>query len=415
MPQLVFYRDNIEVLRFPMQDDQIRLGRHPDNDISLPDPHVSRHHAVIIKNGSDYLLRNLSRVGTQIDGKNIDEVSLHDHDCFKMGSWRVLYEESLAHEASKTAWTRSDTTNHASDYYGLVGKSSCMKSVVELIEVASAGPLAVMIQGETGTGKEVVARALHRASQCRGAFVAINCSAISESLIESELFGHERGAFTGAMARHKGAFEQASGGTLFLDEIGELPLSLQPKLLRVLEDGSFRRVGGSDEIHSDARVVAATHRDLHDETKKGRFREDLFYRLMGVPIHLPPLRERAEDIPLLAEHFLHVVTPGKQHKSLSSSALKCLQNYPWEGNVRELKNVLARSILLCRKSVLEAEDIRFLETGRERQKKPFSLEGAEREAIVEALRACHGNKLQAARKLGIAKSTLFRKLKDHHI
>jgi transcriptional regulator with GAF, ATPase, and Fis domain len=230
-------------------------------------------------------------------------------------------------------------------FCGLVGAGGAIQSLFE--KIARYGPTdaPVLVTGETGTGKELVARALHLRSARRArAFVALNCSALNEDLFESELFGHERGAFTGAVGAHRGRFERADGGTLFLDEIGDMPLRVQAKLLRVLEDGVFERVGGEKEIRGDARIVAATNAPLERAVVERRFREDLYHRVAVLRVHVPPLRERVEDLPLLAEHFLRIFADryGRGSKRLSPEAMRLLASYAWPGNVRELRNVLER-------------------------------------------------------------------------
>lgn len=416
MSQLIFYKDGYEVLRYPLSADEVQLGRHPDNDISLPDPEISRHHVRLHRRGDSFQLEDISRNGTRLKGEVVDTALLSDQDVFAIGPWRILYERAGGDSDTETAISAGPASGAQSGregaaFCGMVGASPVMQRVFELIEKAAVSDLPVMIQGETGTGKELVARALHQMSQRSGPFVAINCGAISPNLIESELFGHERGAFTGAVSQHRGAFEQADTGTLFLDEIGELPLELQPKLLRAIEELNFRRVGGSSDLQVNLRIVAATHRELRQEIEAQRFREDLYYRLMGVPIQLPALKERVEDIPVLAAYFLKQVSPGSSRTELSEQALQRLQAHPWQGNIRELKNVLARSLLLGSGSVLSATDIQFLELAPEPV--DTSLAGLERGAIQAAMRAMDGNKKLAAERLGIAKSTLFRKLKEY--
>ncbi len=409
MAHLVFYRDGAEMLRFPLSADEVRLGRHSENDISLPDPEISRFHALLVKQGESYRLENISRIGILINEKPIETHRLEPQDVFCIGRWRILYEMSPTLDDQETKVGSSNDSPKL--FCHMVGESRPMRQLFELIEKGAQSDLPVMIQGETGTGKELVARAIHEKSGRHGPCVALNCGAISPNLIESELFGHERGAFTGAVSQHKGAFEQAEGGTLFLDEMGELPLELQSKLLRVLEDGSFKRVGGTTELKADVRIVSATHRDLQLLVRAGEFREDLFYRLMGLPVILPPLRERGDDINHLAQFFMRENSPVAMHKELSATALARLQSYEWPGNVRELKNVLARSLLLSSGSILEDEDLHFLPTLSKADDR--SLEGREKETIVETLRATAGNKKRAAERLGIAKSTLFRKIKEY--
>ncbi len=246
--------------------------------------------------------------------------------------------------------------------------------------------------------------------------MALNCGAISPELIESELFGHEKGAFTGAHRQHEGAFAQAAGGTLFLDEIGELPLELQPKLLRVLENKTYRRVGGSSELQAQVRVVVATHRDLGARVAAKQFREDLFFRLFVLPVVVPPLRERMEDVPMLAEFFLQEFSGQGARKSLSAAALAKLQSHFYPGNIRELKNVLLRAHVLSQATEIAAGDILFPQeispqTAEENFSGSFHLETMEKQLILKALKSNRWNKARTAEVLGIAKSTLFAKIK----
>jgi len=263
----------------------------------------------------------------------------------------------------------------------------------------------LLISGETGVGKDLAARALHEASlRRRSPFVAINCGGLTATLAESELFGHERGAFTGASRRRAGAFEQADGGTLFLDEIGELPLELQPRLLRVLDSGEVRRIGAPAAFHVDVRVVAATNRDLAADVAEGRFRADLFHRLHVLPVHLPPLRERPEDLPLLVEELLDEIEPGLR---LSAGAWDVLRDHDWPGNVRELKHVLTRAALFCGEDEIPADaiDLPAMTAGTGR-----TLAEVQRDHMFQVLDACDGNRTETARRLGIARSTLHERL-----
>jgi DNA-binding NtrC family response regulator len=282
-----------------------------------------------------------------------------------------------------------------------------------MIEKAAAAGVTILIIGETGTGKELVARAIHDLSdRCGAPFVPINCGAISPDLVESELFGHVMGAFTGAAGNRKGAFEQAHGGILFLDEIGELSLSLQPKLLRVLESGEVRRVGAQSTISVDVRVVAATHRDLKAEAHRGGFRFDLLYRLHVLPILITPLRNRIEDIQELAAHFL------RGRGVLNDPALDRLRMHSWPGNVRELKNVLERAQILTEGGEIGANDLVFLEetqnlTGGPADRLPETFEELEKLFYTRAMEKSEGNIRAAARSLGIPKSTLYDRLKRY--
>jgi len=306
---------------------------------------------------------------------------------------------------------------------GLVVASAAMRQALALVARVAEHSTTVLITGESGTGKEVIARAIHRASP-RGskAFVGINCAAIPENLLESELFGHVRGAFTGATGDKVGLFEQANGGTLLLDEIGELPIGLQAKLLRVLQESEIRRLGDQKTRRVDARVLAATARDLEAEVRGGRFREDLFYRINVVVIELPPLRDRREDIAPLARHFVaRLAQRFGRRLSLSEDALAWLEQQEWPGNVRELENAIERAAVLSRKEILEAGEFR---SEAPRAAEPAPPEGeslsevvaaAERQAIASALRAANGNRREAAKQLGVSLRTLFYKIDRYGI
>ena len=255
-------------------------------------------------------------------------------------------------------------------FAGMVGKNARMVHVYELIEKVAPTPSSVLITGESGTGKELVAKAIHMNSPRQDkAFITVNCAALAENLLESELFGHEKGAFTGAVVMRKGRFELADGGTLFLDEIGEIPLALQAKLLRALQEKSFERVGGSKTLSVDVRIISATNKELKEEVAQGRFREDLYYRLNVIHVLLPPLRERMDDIPILVEYFIRTVSERltKPGLSISPDALRLLVTLPWEGNVRELENTIERAAILCNNNRIEADDVQPESTNRSSQ------------------------------------------------
>ena len=305
-------------------------------------------------------------------------------------------------------------------FHGLTGREPSMRRLVELLKQVAPTELVVTVLGESGTGKELVARALHAASARAGRpFVPINCGALAPSVIESELFGHEKGAFTGADSKRRGAFEAAHGGTLFLDEVGELPLELQARLLRVLDSGEVKPVGSSLPFHVDVRVVAATHRERRARVRQGKFREDLYYRLAAMPLVVPPLRSRRGDIRLLAEHFVRLRAPRGQQVAFTPAALAKLQKHLWPGNVRELRNVVYRALLVRKGPKLDAADIPFEE---ESYRAPLELpegvtleqmmEQVERQLIESTLRRCGNHKDRAAKKLGLARSALFRRLKE---
>lgn len=307
--------------------------------------------------------------------------------------------------------------------YGIVSHSKAMVPVFDLVERVADSDSAVLIMGETGTGKELVARALHFGSKrSAGPFVAVNCSAISTNLLESELFGHARGAFTGAGQERHGLFAAAEGGTLFLDEIGELPLDLQPKLLRVLQESEIRRVGENRLRKINVRILAATGRNLRGEVDAGRFRVDLYYRLAVVEICVPPLRERPEDVVLLAEHFIREIAErnGQPVPRLGAAVLEWLQTQQWPGNVRELENFLKKAMVFCRGDEIELEEI--LVESRQQAREigdEYSLKLAsarlEKEYIRKALAATRGNRTQAAKLLEISLRGLLYKIKTHRI
>ncbi len=303
----------------------------------------------------------------------------------------------------------------------LLSKSAAMQRVFDLARTAARSQSTILVLGESGTGKELLARAVHLESpRSDQPFVAVSCAALTETLLESELFGHERGAFTGAVMRRKGKFEMAHQGTLFLDEIGDITPKLQLDLLRVLEDRRFFRVGGSESIAVDVRIIAATNRDLKKAVADGDFREDLFYRLNVIPIQLPPLRQRREDIPLLVEHFVEQLA-AEMHRNVtevSADAMRLLMSQEWPGNVRELRNVLERAVVVASGEVIQADDlglaapITALGTG------PLgmvSLEEVEKRHIANVLLETGGNISQAARVLAINRATLYNKIKRYHL
>ena len=310
---------------------------------------------------------------------------------------------------------------YESPRYQMIGYSPAMKRVVQLIEKVAPSDATVLIRGQSGTGKELVARALHHNSPRRSKpIVTVNCAALQENLLESELFGHEKGSFTGAQQAKPGLFEVAEGGTMFIDEVAEMAPSLQAKLLRVLEDGHFRRVGGIKEFHADVRVVAATNKPLEEEQKAGRFREDLFYRLNVISIDLPPLRERREDIPALVDHFLTTRQIGKVHCRVNPEAMQTLMSYAWPGNIRELANVLERAQILAEDNLITLDD---LPESMQMTAPPFqptesdtlNLAELERRAVQAALQKAKDNKVHAAKLLGISRRSLYRLVAKYQI
>ena len=289
-----------------------------------------------------------------------------------------------------------------------------LRRVTEKIEMVALSEVSILIQGESGTGKELVAKAIHDlSSRAEGPFVKVNCAALSENLLESELFGHVRGAFTGAVKDRPGRFEVAHQGTLFLDEIGETSPGLQVKLLRVLQEGEFERVGESRTRKVDVRILAATNKDLRREVAAGRFRDDLFYRLCVVPIDLPPLRDRADDIPLLADHFLkRLASREGRRKVLSASIHGLLQRYRWPGNVRELENALAHAYVCSAGDVISSEGLPEHILHGEDLFLDAPAQGEERRSILAALEGTAWNKGEAATRLGLSRTTLWRRMRD---
>jgi two-component system response regulator HydG len=301
-----------------------------------------------------------------------------------------------------------------------------MVNLLDTVAHVAPSEATIMITGESGTGKELIAGAIHFNSPRKGGpFVKINCAAITETLLESELFGHEKGSFTGADRRKEGRFFQAHGGSLFLDEISEMPLTMQVKLLRVLQERELTRVGGEKVIKVDVRVITATNKNLQELVKEGIFREDLYYRLNVVSLEIPPLRERRDDIPLLAQHFLETFAKKnhKEIKGFTPGAMDLLIKYDWPGNVRELMNAVERGVVLARSKYLGNEDFTIIPSPTEKNGKslpffdvtdtPMSLEEVEKAAILRTLETTSGNKSEAARRLGITRKTLHKKLKKY--
>lgn len=325
----------------------------------------------------------------------------------------VLQEESINDLQRKLEAT--------SEFRGMIGKHPSMQAVYRIIEDIASTDSTVLIQGESGTGKELVARAIHETSERREKpFIVINCSAYPDTLLESELFGHEKGAFTGAIRQRAGRFEQADGGTVFLDEIGEIPPTAQIKLLRVLQTQSFERLGGERTLRVNVRILAATNKNLSKEVREGRFREDLFYRLNVIPISLPHLRERSNDIPLLANHFLRrfALQQGKGIQEINPEAIRILLDYSWPGNVRELENSIEHAVVLAKGSRIEASDLPAVLRKRPIPSPPENVSlmvESERSLIERALEESNWDKKKAARRLGIGRTTLYSKLRKYGI
>jgi two-component system, NtrC family, response regulator AtoC len=332
---------------------------------------------------------------------------------------RAMEKARLVQEAQRLR----DRLRERNAFSHIVSSDPTMDSVLELVAQVGPSRAGVLVIGESGTGKELIAEAVHAASpRAKAPFVRLHCAALSESLLESELFGHERGAFTGAVARREGRFEQADGGTLFLDEIGEVPAAVQVKLLRFLQERTFERVGGNETLRVDVRVIAATNRDLGAEIKKGSFREDLFYRLNVVTIELPPLRDRRADVPVLASFFLrrYAAENGKPIDTFTDDALRALLEYRWPGNVRELENVIERAVVLCDGARIERKHLPPSVIPSSERDGPPPIPGStiadlERYAILKTLEACGGSTSRAATVLGVSPRKIQYKLHEYEL
>jgi DNA-binding NtrC family response regulator len=387
------------------------VGTAPETDLRLTDRAVSRRHLELRPAGDGLWLRDLdSTNGTFLRGSKVREAVLQPGESFEVGRTRVEVRTSTSRR--RVALSKRDR------FGGLVGESAAMKRLYSLLERVCPTDVTVLIEGETGTGKELAARALHDGgNRAAGPFVVVDCSAVSPTLIEAELFGHAKGAFTNADRDRQGAFETAQQGTIFLDEVGELPLELQPKLLRVLQEREVRRIGEQTIRHVDVRVIAATNRDLPEEVAKGRFREDLYYRLAVFRVRMPALRERTEDIPLLVRHFIGD-RPGT---AISDETMRKLKGAPWPGNVRELHNTVERALLLSFEEI-ESSSPRAPSTAPAIDaSRPFKevknevVDGFERSYIERLMERAKGNVSRAAREAGIDRKHLERLLKKHHL
>ena len=423
-PEVVSLRKcQLVVLEGPDKNKKITLnknltaiGKRENNDLVLADKTVSRNHLEIEYTSDSFLLKDMgSTNGTYLNGSKVKEAYLAPGDTIKAGNTLlefVAFDEKISIEPSAKE-----------SFGGMAGKSRKMRQIFAIIEKIAPTHATVIIEGETGTGKDLVARAIHEHSTRRAhPYMVFDCSGVAPNLIESELFGHEKGAFTGAIRSRAGVFEAAKGGTVFLDEIGELTLDLQPKLLRALESREIRRVGANNPTRIDVRVVSATNRNLKKEIEAGRFREDLYYRMSVVKILLPPLRERAEDIPLiiqklLAEGKFNMTPTGVKVTKVDDDALKLLMRYPWPGNVRELANVMERAVVLGEGPRIDLADlparialVRPPLPG-ERASYREAVDAYRRELIVKALKQAEGNHAAAAKLLGLHRTHLFRLVK----
>ena len=381
------------------------IGSASDNQLVVSEDFVSSYHCRISAQQGRWMLTDLASTnGTQINGLKIGETELPSLATIQLGgSAEVIFRTQIA----------PDETEYREEY-GMTGADPEMLKVFNLIEKFAPTSAPVLITGKSGSGKELVARALHDTSERKNKpYLAINCGALAASIIEGELFGHVKGAFTGAHSEKMGAFEATQGGTLFLDEIGEMPLDLQPKLLRVLESRTVRRVGGTQELKVDTRIIAATHRNLKELVQAGTFREDLFHRLYVLNIAIPPLSERPKDILMLANKFLAEQAPDRNF-TLSDHAADRLLHYTWPGNIRELKNMILRAVLLTQGDIIEADDLEFSDTAffsRTASQRVRAVDGDERDELMQLLKENGGNRSAVARKLGVSKSTFHDKLK----
>ena len=345
-----------------------------------------------------------------------------DFDALKITIERALEHVNLKEENKKLKEVLGENFN----FNNIIGKSEGIKRLLEKLAMVAPSDANVLITGESGTGKELIARAIHLNSNRKdGPFVAVNCAALTETLLESELFGHEKGAFTGADRKRKGRFVRANRGTLFLDEVGEMPITIQPKLLRAIQEGEINPLGSDKIVKVDVRIIAATNRNLEEEINRGNFREDLYYRLNVVNLHIPPLRDRTEDIPILAEHFLHIYVPKnkKDIKGISAQAMDLLLKYRWPGNVRELENAIEHAVVLCSGNYITERELPLrikkqkeqIDNKIEHQSSFMdnSLEELEKKAIIAALEKTKGNKSKAARLLKITRRTLYLKMQKY--
>nr|WP_224240738.1 sigma 54-interacting transcriptional regulator [Hyalangium gracile] len=412
--KLVFLSGSDAGRSVSLQLQSYRLGTDPACDIVLKDRKVSRQHLSLEVREDRVLARDLgSRNGSFCERMRFTELEVRLGAILRLGDTelKIVPEDSREIVIPLSSDTR---------FGGLVGGSRRMREVFTLLQRLAAGDADVLIQGETGTGKELCAEGIHTASpRNKGPFSIVDLAGIAPSLVESELFGHVKGAFTGAQADRAGAFERADGGTVFLDEVGDLPLELQPRLLRVLERRQVKRVGANDYRTVNVRVVAATHRDLEAAVKEGRFREDLFHRLAVLHVTLPPLRERPEDIPLLVDTMLERMS--KPPSALSEQTRALLTQYPWPGNVRELRNVVQRVVNLGEQALPEMSPTGTpvpLPPGPEldlpfKEAKERLIEGFERDYLKNLLERCEGNISRAARESGIARIYVRKLLKKH--
>lgn len=413
-------------------EDAIRLTKEGQFDVILTDLQMPGLNGLalcerIVSNRPDIPVVVMTAFGSMETAVAAIRVGAYDFVSkpVEMDMLALTLERAIQHRSlSEQVRMLSDRVQQSTRYSKLIGESPVMQRLFDELRRVADTDASVLITGESGTGKELVAKALHEQSRRRSKpFVAINCAALPETLLESELFGHKRGAFTDAVSDKRGLFVQADGGTLFLDELGEFPLTLQPKLLRALEGRTVRPVGGETEIPFDVRLIAATNRDLESAVEEKRFREDLYFRINVIQIKLPPLRSRGTDVLLLAQHYLEefAAASRKQIVGISDATAKKLLDYSWPGNVRELRNAIERAVALAQFDRLAVDDLpdkirtfrgTTLELGGDNPSELLAMEEVERRYIRHVLKVTHGNRTQTAQILGFDRKTLYRKLKQ---
>ena len=422
----IFHPSCMKVLPIPLGTSKI-IGRDASAEVAIPDPKLSRKHVQFTKTGEDLLVNDLgSTNGTFINGLRIYSPTRVFHgDEIRAGSCIINVIEVLpVSEETKKEGKKTQIPDDLQEE--VIIKDPCMVKIFESASLIASSYSSVIIMGETGVGKEVIAKHIHKSSPYRaGPFVPINCSAIPENIAESEFFGHEKGAFTGASERRIGLLESAEGGTVFLDEFTDMPLSIQAKLLRFLDDHKIRRMGGSKEINLNVRIICATNKNIENEVQKGNFRKDLYFRLSQFTIYIPPLRVRPLETVALSEYFIRrmAIRSRKNTPRLSEDAVNFLTSYSWPGNIRQLRNVVERAVVFCDEDkiteVLLMSILNEEYPDRSSIAEPAGInekvQDFEMKTIIEALKECGGNQSKAARKLGITRRTLIYRMKKYGI